>query len=128
MITDKNNTLSEDQAITASAASTNQIDTEVADANIGAGNPKFVYFTVTEDFATLTSLEFEIEDAADDGSGSPDSWADILVSKAVAAADLVAGYQLKLAIPSVTRRYIRAYYTVNGSNATAGEVSAYVGP
>lgn len=125
MITDKLNTLSEDQAVTASAASTNSIDAEYA--KIGDGNPKFVYFVVTEDFATLTSLTFELEDAADDGSGSADTFADLTTSKAVALADLVAGKTVKLAIPSGARRYLRAYYTVAGSNATAGKVSAYLG-
>lgn len=128
MITDKMNTLSEDQAVTASAESTNTIDTEVDASKIGDGNPKFVYFVVTADFATLTSLAFEIEDAADDGAGAADTWADLAVSQAVAAADLVKGKTIKMAIPSGARRHLRAYYTVAGSNATAGKVSAYVGP
>lgn len=128
MITDKLNTLSEDQAVTASAASTNTIDTEVDSSKIGDGNPKFFYFVVTTDFATLTSLTFEIEDAADDGAGAADTWADLATSQAVALADLVAGKEVKLAIPSGARRHLRAYYTVAGSNATAGKVSAYAGP
>lgn len=125
MITDKLNTLSEDQAVTASAASSNSIDAEYA--KIGDGNPKFVYFVVTADFATLTSLTFKLQDAADDGAGAADTYADLVASKAVALADLVAGKTVKLAIPSGARRYIQGYYTVGGSNATTGKVSAYLG-
>lgn len=123
MITDKIVTFSEDQAVTASAASTDHIDTEVADSKIGDGNPKFVYFIVTSDFASNDSLAFEIEDSAD-----ASTWNDLAVSQAVAVADLVAGKTVKLAIPSGARRYLRAYYTIAGSNASAGTVSAYVGP
>ena len=59
MITDKLLRVSEDQAVTATAVSTNTIDLGVA-RDIGEGMDLYMVFTVTETFATLTSLTIDV--------------------------------------------------------------------
>lgn len=134
MILDSQNLFSDDQAITASAASTNVIDLGAPGTPVGAysaqsvdaGNSGIrVLIQVTEDFATLTSLTVSVQTDNDVAWGSA---ATILSTPAIAAASLVAGY--KFAIIEVpihtTERYLRLYYTVGGSNATAGKITASV--
>jgi hypothetical protein len=123
MILDKEALLSDDQAITASAVSTNVIDLGVS-RDIGKGTPVPVLIQVTEDFATLTSLTAVLETSETQNFASSETLA---TSGAVAAADLVAGAQLgPLYIPTGVQRYIRISYTVAGSDATAGTVTAGV--
>lgn len=123
MIFDKENLFSEDQAVTATAVSTNVVDLGV-DRDIGKGVPVPVVIQVTEDFATLTSLTAEIQTASDEAFSSPTVLA---TSGAVPAADLVAGKQLALQyMPLGTKRYLRINYTVAGTDATAGTVTAGV--
>ena len=123
MITDKNLRLSEDQAVTASAVSTNTIDLTTA-RDVGEGKDLNVVFTVTTAFATLTSLTFQIitSDNADLSSATVRA-----ATGAVAAASLVAGYQTSLRIPAMIaskgQRYLGVNYSVGGSNATAGKVT-----
>ena len=118
MILDKALQLSNKQAVTASAASTNYIDLKTAGA---AYEPVFVVATVDVNFATLTSLTIGIQTATDSAFTSPKT---ILSSGAIAAADLTAGNEVfKERLPMETLRYVRAYYTVTGSNATAGKIS-----
>lgn len=123
MILDKENLFSDDQAITASAASTNVVDLGVS-RDIGKGVPVPVLIQVTADFATLTSLTAEIETSDDEGFSSSETLA---TSGAIPAADLVAGYQFPMQyMPLGTKRYVRVNYTVAGTNASAGTVTAGV--
>lgn len=134
MIIDKNLTFAEDQAVTATAISENVIElidtgtvygeTAAITRNLGAGNEIPLLIQVTEDFATLTSLTITIETSA---AAALTSATVLASSGAIAAADLVAGYR-----PSVTRvlpdgtllKYLGLRFTVGGSNATAGKISA----
>ncbi len=123
MILDKENLFSDDQAITASAASTNVVDLGVS-RDIGKGVPVPVLIQVTADFATLTSLTAEIETSDSEDFSSSDTLA---TSGAIPAADLVAGYQFPMQyMPLGTKRYVRVNYTVAGTNASAGTVTAGV--
>jgi hypothetical protein len=108
------------QAITASAASTYELDTGEADANLGRGTPLIARFVVVASFVTLTSLTISIQDSA---AGS--SYADIVVSRALLLAELVAGFQWDIAIPRHHHRFLQAYFTVGGSNP--GSDSTIVG-
>lgn len=124
---------SDNQAITATAASTNSVDFGAAGTPVGAlgavvgdlGLSEIeILCAVTETFATLTSLAVSVE--MDDNS-SFSSATTLVSSQAVAAASLVAGYKFRIpcGIPEgATERYIRLKYTVAGSNATAGKVFA----
>ena len=118
MIIDSLLELSSAQAITADAASTNVIDLKGANLQIGAGKPLWMMFSVgvAADFTTGDeTYQFNVE--TDDNSGFSSKV--ILVSRAILAATLIAGYQFRLAIPvENVERYIRAFYDVAGTTPT----------
>lgn len=114
---------SDEQAITATAASTNVIDFGEANANLGAGTPLIINFIITEAFATLTSLQISLQQGA---TSTPAT--DLVNLPAIAAANLTKGaYIPEIMIPSQHLRYMRLYYTIAGSNATKGKIFAYIG-
>lgn len=114
---------SDEQAITATAASTNVIDFGEANANLGAGTPLIINFIITEAFATCDSLQISLQ------QGSTSTPATELVNlPAILTASLTKGaYIPEIMIPSQHLRYLRLYYTVAGSNATTGKIFAYIG-
>jgi len=114
---------SDEQAITATAASTNVIDFGEANANLGAGTPLIINFIITEAFAALTSLQISLQHGA---TSTPAT--ELVNLPAIAAANLTKGaYIPEIMIPSQHLRYMRLYYTVAGSSATAGKIFAYIG-
>lgn len=132
MIFDKQTQFSAAQAITASAASTNVIDLLAAgipygdDAALARDQGLFnipLLIQVVTAFATLTSLKVAVQ--TDDNS-SFTSATTVLETEAIAAASLVAGYQFNIdRVPlKTTERYVRLYFTVAGTNASAGAVTA----
>lgn len=135
MITSAQQLFSDDQAVTASAASTNYIDllatgtpyggASALDRDLGKGKKIPIHIQVTTAFATLTSLKVAVQ--VDDNT-SFSSATTVLETEAIAAASLVAGYVFNIdTIPLKTNeRYVRLYYTVAGSDATAGAIWAGV--
>lgn len=135
MLADALTLFSDSQAVTASAASTDYIDLGATGTpalnstalarDIGKGNPVNIRIQCTESFATLTSLKVAVQ--TDDNS-SFSSAAIALETEAIAQATLVAGYVFNIQwFPRRTNeRYVRLYYTVAGSNATAGKIWAGV--
>jgi len=124
MIIDKQNLFSEDQAVTATANSTNVIDMGADNSLVTTPNMKDaeLWVQVTADFATLTSLTVTLTTDNDEAFGSETT---LLSSAAIPAASLVAGYKFKFSmLPEGIERYLRLTYTVGGSNATAGTISA----
>jgi hypothetical protein len=135
MILDLTTLLSSNQAITASAASTNVLDTGANGTVYGAssalgrdqgkGNPVPLLIQVTETFATLTSLTITVES---DDNAAFSSAKTVATTGAITLASgrLAAGQQFVIdTLPLGTdERYLRLYYTVGGSNATAGKVTA----
>lgn len=130
MVLDKNTMFSDAQAITASAPSTNVIDLGALGKTAFGGNQLKMnvghkriplLIQVVEDFATLTSLKVAVE--SDDNSGF--SSAKEILSETIAVADLKAGYSSVIdKLPRIKERYVRINFTVNGSNATAGKITA----
>ena len=121
MILDANTLFSNAQAITASAGSDNAVDAG-ADRDVGGGRPVEVFAQVVEDFATLTSLKVGLQTADDAAFAAPVT---LQETAAIPAASLKAGYQFALStLPKGCRRYLRLYYTVAGTAATAGAVTA----
>jgi hypothetical protein len=124
---------SDAQAITASAASTNYYDRGAKGTPYGAysalvgdmgkGSIVPIRIQVVTTFATLTSLKVALQADDDVAFGTPTT---VLETEAIAAAALVAGYYFNLTqIPmKTTERYLRLYYTVAGSDATAGKITA----
>lgn len=132
MILSAEQLFSDDQAVTATAISTNVIDLGVPgtpfdaaaplNQDIGKGNPIPVLIQVTEDFATLTSLTITLEVSAAAGLTSPV----VLNTQTIAVADLLAGKQtfMQVVPNGADMRYLGVRYTVTGSNATAGTITA----
>lgn len=121
MLLDNTLVLSAEQAVTASAASTNSIDQSAAGDAYGA---LWLVVKVHTTFATLTSLTVGIQtDSASNFSNA----VTLASSGAVAAASLTANEIVCcMRLPAGCKRYVRAYYTVGGSNATAGKVNAFL--
>jgi hypothetical protein len=129
-----NNLFSDSQAITASAASTNVLNLGAMGTPPGAAGALVfdvglseiqIQISVTEDFATLTSLVVSVQTDDTDGFGSPTT---ILATQAIPVATLKKGYTFNITeLPQgITERYLRLLYTVAGSNATAGKIIAGV--
>lgn len=135
MIFDKTLQFSKDQAITATAVSTNVIDllangtayghAAALKRDFGKGYDIPLLVQVTESFATATSVTFVLQGSTDEAFTSPQT---IWTSAAIPIATLVAGYRLPISeLPEGSiYRYMRMSYTVAGSNATAGKVTAGV--
>jgi len=119
--------LSDAQAITVDAASTNQIDLGIA-RNLFDGEPMAVVLIVdvAADFTTTDeTYEFQIETDGDVAFGSP---TDLLVH-AITAANLTLASKHVLPIPvgAAVERYLRVYYNVGGTTPTI-TVTAFLIP
>lgn len=125
MITDKLLRVSEDQALTTTAVSTDTIDLSVA-RDIGEGQDLFMNFAVTTALAGGTSVKFEVITSASANLGSPTV---IGSTDAIVTASLVAGYntavRINPQIASLGQRYLGARYTISGTY-TSGKVTADV--
>lgn len=123
---------SDDQAITATAVSTNIIDLGAPETpygakaavyqDVGKGVPVPVLVQVTEAFNTLTSLTVTIETSANSDLSSPK----VLSSQTIVLADLKVGKQLFVQwLPvEADRRYLGVRYTVAGTAPTLGKITA----
>ena len=125
MITDKLLRVSEDQAITTTAFSTDTIDLGTA-RDIGEGTALYMNFAVTTALANGTSVKFEVVSSANANLSSPTV---IGSSDAVLTAALTAGknvvVRINPQIASKGQRYLGARYTVAGT-FNAGKITADV--
>ena len=125
MITDKLLRVSEDQALTTTAVSTNTIDLSVA-RDVGEGTPLYMNFAVTEALANGTSVKFEVISSAAANLGSPTV---IGSTDAILTAALTLGKNVVVRInPDIAgkgQRYLGARYTIAGT-FNAGKVTADV--
>lgn len=119
MMIDKNLVFSEEQKITATAASAKKVDT--IDGGAEYSN-LWVVVLVKEAFNTATSLTLSLRQADAEGMGS----ADTLVSTVVPLADLKAGAAFGFRLPLFNKRYLDMNYTVTGSNPTTGKITAFI--
>jgi len=121
--------LSDAQAVTADAASTNTIDLGGTNKLIGDGEPLAVLFSIDVggDFTTGDeTYEFQIIQSASANLSTPD----ILARRAISAASLglAAGTQVSVGLPMATptKRYLGAYYDVGGTTPTITVTAALV--
>jgi hypothetical protein len=122
MILDKENLFSDAQAVTATASSTNVLKLP---KGLAKGEPVRLLCQVTETFATLTSLTVGVRTSATLSGANLSGPTTLVSTAAVPAASLVAGYQFTVEfMPSGTLDYVDLNYTVGGSNATAGKITA----
>ena len=123
MITDSLLRVSEDQAVTSTAVSTNTVDLGVA-RDIGEGTALYMNFALTEAFANGTSVLFEVITSASANLGSPTV---IGSSAAIVTASLTLGKNIVVTLnPEIAgkgQRYLGARYTVAGT-MNAGKVTA----
>lgn len=120
MLLDQQALFSAAQAITATAASTNVIDTG-SNKDVGKYGDITLLIQVVESFNTLTSLTVTVQ--TDDNSAF--SSATDVLSLTIPLASLVQGYKSPvITLPMKIERYIRLNYTVTGTAPTAGKVTA----
>ncbi|MFL7749338.1 hypothetical protein VZC42_06735 [Raoultella ornithinolytica] len=120
MLLDQQALFSAAQAITATVASTNVIDTG-SNKDVGKYGDIPLLIQVVEAFNNLTSLTVTVQ--TDDNSAFS-SAADVL-TMTIPLASLVLGYKSPvITLPMKMERYIRLNYTVTGTAPTAGKVTA----
>ena len=123
MITDSLLRVSEDQAVTSTAVSTNTVDLGVA-RDMGEGTTLYMNFALTEAFANGTSVTFEVITSASANLGTPTV---IGSSAAIVTASLTLGKNIVVTLnPEIAgkgQRYLGARYTVAGT-MNAGKVTA----
>jgi hypothetical protein len=136
MILDANLIFSENQAVTATAISQNVVrvpnsgivpyEGAAIPRNLGPGREIPLLVQVTTSFATLTSLTITLETADNDALSTN---AQVIFSTgAIPAASLVRGYRIPIRVlpDFVLRDFLGLRYTVAGSNATAGAITAAI--
>jgi hypothetical protein len=133
MYLDLNSLLSDEQAIVATAPSTNSYDLGAVGKtaynsvqlkrNLGAGGKIPFAVIVNVAFNNLTSLQVDIESDDDSAFGSPT----VIFSKVIALADLKQGLVITDFLPlNIKERYLRMNYTVVGAAPSLGKISAGV--
>ena len=123
MIIDKLLQVSDAQAVTVTAPSTDVIDFGQANPDVGMDGLSTMAITtkVAAAAAGAATVTFSVQDSADNST-----WADVAVTAAIPKATLVAGYQHIIPMPTKLRRYCRVYYTVATGPLTAGTFSAQI--
>jgi hypothetical protein len=123
MLLDAQLLFSDLQALTATANSTNVIDT-LAARDIAAGEDLYVVCVVTTTTVSAGSSTLTITLETDDNV-SFSSATTLYTTSAIAKATLVAGYRaLSFKLPRYTERYLRLVYTVATADFTAGKFLA----
>lgn len=128
MIIDYENTFSDAQAVTASAASTNIIDLGDAIGDFGKSDKLFLVTRVdtAAEASGSATVAISIQCDNDEAFGSPKT---LLATAAIGKATLVAEYRpLVCKIPQGCERYLRVYYTVASGPLTAGKFDAFLTP
>lgn len=125
MIIDSQTEYSDEQAVTASAASTNIVDHGIGDA--GVGEPS-VYLNIQVDEAVTATgsatVQFALQTDGDSAFGSATT---LLQTDAIGKAALTAGTVVaQFKLPVGMERYSRVYYTVATGPLTAGKFSAHL--
>tara|TARA_B100000927_G_C16326252_1_gene413413 strand:+ start:249 stop:680 length:432 start_codon:yes stop_codon:yes gene_type:complete len=125
MITDKLLRVSEDQAITTTAVSTDTIDLSVA-RDIGEGTALYMNFAVTTALANGTSVKFEVITSANANLSSPTviGSSDVILTAALTEGKNIV-VRLNPEIAGKGQRFLGARYTVAGT-FNAGKVTADV--
>ena len=123
MIIDKLLKISNDQAVTVTAPSTDVIDFGQVNPNTGLSDRAAMVVTVgvTPTAAGAATVTFAVQDSANNIS-----WADVAATGAIAINALAAGQQVVIPMPTKHRRYVRMNYTVGTGPLTSGKFGAQV--
>lgn len=118
---------SDAQAETTAAAhdSTNIIDTEIANSNLGEGSQLKLYVKVNTTFTSGGSATMIV---ALQSSADNSTYVSEAISRTWAVADMTAGTDLLcINIPREHRRYLKLVYTIGTAAMTAGAIDAWIG-
>ena len=122
-ILDRLNLFSNDQAITASTASTDVVDLGSV-RDVGAGETSTVLVLVTEAFNNLTDLTVAMQTSTTENFASPVQ----LTAATLPLTSLTVGTRFPITtVPRGVLRYVRLYYTVTGTAPTTGRITAGLG-
>lgn len=118
---------SDAQAETTQAAhdSDNIVDCGLANANLGAGTPKWLVVSVNTAFTTSASgtLTVALQDCATVGG----SYATVIAGETHAVTALVKGFKiLCVPLPAEHARFLKLVYTIGTGAMTAGAIDAYI--
>lgn len=131
MLVDRENTVSKEQALTATAVSTDVVDLSAAPTDLFGGSPECNLVVVVEETFVSGGSSTLVIDVVDDDNTSLSSPAVLASSPSIAKAALVAGAKFAIPVPpnlgatSGRQRYIGARYTVGTANFTAGKLTAF---
>ena len=121
MILDEQGLFSNNQKITATAASTNILD--LGKREVSFGTPVELFIQITEDFDKLTSLSIKVQTSTDEAFTSPVD----LIEQTILAANLKKGAVSNIKfLPKGNLGYMRLMYTVTGTAPTKGGILAGV--
>ena len=127
MYIDRQNLFGQDQAVTASAATTDYIDLG-AMRDIGNGERPEILVLCTQDVTAVGAATVTVAMQTDDNS-SFSTPVNLVLSDAIPKASLVAGAQvMRVAVPYGTERYLRLFYTVGTGPLTAGKFTSGLVP
>ena len=119
MILDEQNLFSDNQAVTANAASTNVIN--FGKREMAFGTPVEIFIQVTQAFNNLTSLKIGVQTAAAENFSN----AVTLIEQTILLANLTKGAVSSIKfLPKGNLGYVRLYYTVTGTTPTTGKILA----
>jgi hypothetical protein len=123
MIIDKALQMSNEQAVTTTAASTDVIDFGQTNPNVGKDDISKLVLNVSETVTAdgAATVTFAIQDSADNST-----FASVVTTAAYGKAALAAGTQIVIPMPHKLRRYCRVYYTVATGPLTAGKFTASI--
>lgn len=135
MISDRQNTFSNDQAVTADAISTNVIDLGPLGGgntirDIGSGEPLFLHILVksamTDAVGTPTlTVTLESDSVATLDNSATVHW----TATAVPEATMIAGYWIAKGVaipPGAYERYLGVRYTTNSADFDGGTIDAWL--
>jgi hypothetical protein len=125
MLYDVQNLLSDAQAVTATANSTNIIDCHSTD--LGRGQPFEVSFDVPTTFTAGGAATLTVTLTTDDDEAFGSATA-LWTGAAIPVATLVAGYRFYAHLPPGVERYLRATYTVATGPMLTGKITAHLQP
>lgn len=124
MYVDKELLLSDQQAVTVSAASANAVDLGPNRRQLAVGEPLYLLVTVDQAFAAEGAATLSIGVQTDDDAGFG-SAVTLHTTQAHPKAELAAGRDpLIVPLPHGVKRYLRLAYTVATGPMTAGKLTA----
>ena len=121
---DDKHVFSDDQAITAAAASTNSLDFGEVAPNRGTGRKIMAEVIVTETFVIVGAETLTIALQHKDEGGA---FADLATTGAIAKESFVKGAKFYIDLPEgAHKRHLQLYYTPGTGPFTAGKVFAHL--